>query len=490
MDEIHITFFQYIPLIDIVYSDNVRDGLVFFSNGLKTTAEIEKSYKNRQKNSRYPAGKAKVEEISIRNYSNLSWSWTGDGFNYYRNVRKQIFDNQPIRPLIALSTKSIKWIIDERNVNFLQATKRIELSNSLNGIIQKKVTFKIQKDIRRVFHNYLKLTVQQCNKEKGIELGRILRGVFKTSEGINVDISDTISCIEISKNNFEKIILNFNKKAVIKSQGVFLYVDGFNKIYIVYEKTPHKILRRRIIKVVSLVFGLKFLLRRMIYLLDYTFQDLGLREKTDVIEYILSTLNPENYSSKDQRLDLLLNHYQRVIFNRLAAKIQIDTSFQHLKEKIKSKIEKTPTYEVCYLFARNNIFTNRLKNELTIELEEKLEPDLSFKEKIILDFFVVKYTQELEDEGLVQMQVTREQPLGLITRNHIRTNINNWLKKMNLPTGTFTETELKKKPLPDVISSLEKKDLVRIFKKVKGKADFHLYLNDENMFVKKRIYQS
>jgi hypothetical protein len=46
-----------------------------------------------------------------------------------------------------------------------------------------------------------------------------------------------------------------------------------------------------------------------------------------------------------------------------------------------------------------------------------------------------------------------------------------------------------KKPLPDVIYKLGAKELIIFDKKERGRADFRICLNIENIFVKKEIYR-
>ena len=103
MDEIHVTYLQFIPLTELIYSDSVREPLKFLTSGLDLTKKIEQRYKRRREKKQIETSH-KVEDISIRNYSTLQWEWNNDGFNYYKSIRSLIFDQQPVRPLISLAT--------------------------------------------------------------------------------------------------------------------------------------------------------------------------------------------------------------------------------------------------------------------------------------------------------------------------------------------------------------------------------------------------
>ena len=490
MDEIHISFFQYLPLIEIIYSDFVREPLRFLANGLETTKEIERRYKQRRSEKVQSDFISKIEAISFRNYSNLKWCWNDDGFNYYRSIRNLTFDKQPVRSLIPMSTKAVKWKIDDNHVKCLASTKKIELNTYLVAKIQKKISLRMIEKNGKNFIRIHKLLQNQCNEEKKTVKQKILKGIFCKGHTVNANVSDTITIIEMIKSDYNKLYLEHSKSNFIRFEDVSFYLEDFNKVFIIYDKSPSKLFRARIIKVISLIFSLKFLHRRMDYLIDKgVLENLGVKEKSNLLEYLLSALDPGNYSSI-QRIDLLLKHYQRVIFSNFVKKNRLDSSFHILKEKVKIKIEKLPTYEVAYFFNRKNVFTNRLRDEVTLKLAKLPEPKLMSNERVMLDFFIHKYKEDLSDEGLMDLKVKRELPLGMLTRNYIRENINTWLSDKGLPIDTFTDTELKVPPLPSVIEALAKHDLVRIYKKEKGRAEFHIHLNDENDYVKNLIFLS
>ena len=340
-----------------------------------------------------------------------------------------------------------------------------------------------------ILPNYLNLLLKQCNREKKDDITKVLDGVFTDTKQVNVQASDSIAFIEINEQDFKKLNFDYRKTDLIKFDDVKIYLEKHNKLYLIHKKTSTKLFRRRILKVISLIFSLKFLIERMRILIDMgLLEELWLRKKADLLEYVLSALNPNNYSSS-QRINLLLKHYQRVIFSSFAGKMQIKRNFEYLKETIKLKIEEMPTYESGYFFNRRNIFTNRLKDQVMVKLDSQPEPELTEKERIMLDFLIGEYKKELSDEGLIGLKVKRSKTLGSVTRNYIRDNINAWLRSKELPTNTFTETELKK-PLPVIIDKLGKKNLIFIDKNVKGRTGFLICLNDESEFIKKEIFKS
>ena len=483
INEIHITIIQYLPLIEIVFSEHVREPLRFLENGLDTIKLIEREFKRRRRKD------SKSKFAFFPTYSDINWQWSNDGFNYYKGVRSLAFDNQPIRPLIYLSSNNIKWKINREEIDYLASIKRIELSPLLISKITKNISLRITNQNDEILPNYLNLLFKQCNKEKKDDITKVLEGVFTDTKQINVQASDSIAFIEINEQDFKKLNLDYRKTDLIKFDDVKIYLEKHNKLYLIHKKTSTKLFRRRILKVISLIFSLKFLIERMRILIDMgLLEELWLRKKADLLEYVLSALNPNNYSSS-QRINLLLKHYQRVIFSSFAGKMQIKRNFEYLKETIKLKIEEMPTYESSYFFNKKNIFTNRLKDQVMIKLAARPEPELAEKERIMLDFLIDQYKNELSDEGLIGLKVKRSKTLGSVTRNHIRDNINVWLRSRELPTNTFTETELKK-PLPVIIDKLGKKDLIVIDKNVKGRTGFLICLNDENDFIKKEIFRS
>ena len=491
MNDIKISIIQYLLLLEIILSENIREPLKFLGNGLDTIHTLETKFRERkhrkeQQNVKRNKGKAVVY---IPTYSYLDWSWNDDDFNYYRSVRKLVFEKQPIRPLIPLSTRSLKWKIEGTEICFLSATKKIELSLLLICKIKKRINIRPSEKIEEVLPTYLSFLRRKCNQEKINNVKKILNGIFEITQQINVQASDSIAIIELSDKVFEKLKLDIKKSDLIKFENVKIYFEKHNKIYLVYKGSTHKIFRSRVFKVVSLVLSLKFLIERVRNLIDMgILENLLFKQKANFLEYILVSLNPANYSSR-KKLNLLVNHYQRIIFSELTKKIDIKGNFRELKHSLQKKIEEMSAYESALFFSRKSIFTNRLRDEIVIKLAAQPEPELEDKERIMLDFLIDEYNDKVVKEGMIGMKVKRERIPGSITRNQIREKINPWLKNKGLPTSTFTETELKKS-MPDVIYKLGTKDLIIIDKKVRGRTGFLICLNDENKFIIKEIIRT
>ncbi|MHA1552558.1 MAG: hypothetical protein ACTSQC_11500 [Candidatus Heimdallarchaeaceae archaeon] len=483
MNEIYLTFYQFIPLIEIAYSPELRDHLKFLAEGSTTARTIEKCYKNKK----ISETSEDIKTAFLSTYSDLRWSWYNDGYNYYRNFRSFIFQNQPIRPLVPIISRTIKWkgtpTIDSKIVS----TKKAEISPILIGRSIKKIILKkTEKNVRDLESN-LKILLRFCNKSKNKEKMCFLNGVFKKTGAISIQDSDIITIIETDSQTYKNLDFTNQKIIRIHYGGIELLVHDMKKVYVIYKEKPPKVLRKRIEKIVSLVFSLKFLMQRATYLLSTDLiENMGIRDVSNIMEYFLSSLNPSTYSSQNIP-NLLPKHYQRMLFKSLCKNMNLLNNFSYLLEKIKKKILDMPAYEASLFFRKKNIFTNDLRDKVILTLAEEPEPELTEKERLMLDFFVYQYKKELEDDALYDFKVRRKQTLGSMSRNFIRTNINRWLEVKGFPTNTFTDNELKKTPVADVFSRLIKKDLIVIDQMEKGKTDFHLSLNEENKFIVKLL---
>ena len=176
-----------------------------------------------------------------------------------------------------------------------------------------------------------------------------------------------------------------------------------------------------------------------------------------------------------------------MLFKSLCKTMNLLNNFSYLLEKIKKKILEMPAYEASFFFKKKNIFTNDLRDKVILTLAEEPEPRLTEKERLMLNFFVSQYKKELEDDALYDFKVQRKETLGSMSRNVIRQKINRWLKDRGFPINTFTDNELKKSPIPDVISVLSNKDLILIDQVEKGRVDFILSLNEESRFIEKLL---
>ncbi len=483
MNEIYLTFYQFIPLIEITYSSELRDHLKFLAEGKTTARTIEKCYKNKKMCER----SEDIKTAFLSTYSDLRWSWYDDGYNYYRNFRSFVFQNQPIRPLVPIISRTVKWkgtpTIDSKIVS----TKKAEISPILIGrSIKKIILTKTDKNVKD-FESNLKVLLRFCNVSKNKEKMYFLNGVFKETGDISIQDSDIITIIETDPQTYKNLDFTNQKISRIYYGGIELLVHDMKQVYVIYKEKPPKILRKRVEKIISLFFSLKFLIQRATYLLSTDlFENMGIRDVSNIMEYFISSLNPSIYSSQNIP-NLLPKHYQRMLFKSLCKKMNLLNNFSYLLEKIKKKILEMPAYEASFFFNKKNIFTNDLRDKVILTLAKEPEPELTEKERLMLDFFVFQYKKELENDALYEFKVQREIPLGCMTRNGIRKDIKRWLEVRGFPTNTFTDNELKKSPVADVINRLNKKDLIIITQVTKGRTDFLLSLNDENSFIVKLL---
>ncbi len=483
MNEIYLTFYQFIPLIEIAYSPELRDHLKFLAEGNTTAETIEKSYKNKK----ICETSEDIKTAFFSTYSDLRWSWYDDGYNYYRNFRSFIFQKQPLRPLVPIISRTIKWKGTPTIASKIVSTKKAELSPILIGRSIKKIILKKTDKNVRDFESNLKLLLRFCNKSKNKEKMCFLNGVFKETGSISIQDSDIIAIIETDPLTYKNLDFTNQKIIRIYYGGIELFVHDMNKVYVIYKEKPPKVLRKRVEKIVSLFFSLKFIIQRATYLLSTDLlENMGIRAVSNLMEYFLSSLNPSIYSSQNIP-NLLPKHYQRMLFKSLCRKMNLLNSFSYLFEKIKKKILDMPAYEASFFFKKKNIFTNDLRDKVILTLAKEPEPELTEKERLMLDFFVSQYKKELENDALYDFKVRRKKTLGTMSRNFIRQNINLWLEVKGFPIDTITDNELKKTPVADVISRLNKKDLIIIDQVEKGKAELHLSLNEANKFIEKLL---
>ncbi|MCK5305234.1 MAG: hypothetical protein KAJ72_08285, partial [Candidatus Heimdallarchaeota archaeon] len=362
-----MTFYQFIPLIEIAYSPELRDHLKFLAEGNTTARTIEKCYKNKK----ISETSEDIKTAFLSTYSDLRWSWYNDGYNYYRNFRSFIFQNQPIRPLVPIISRTIKWkgtpTIDSKIVS----TKKAEISPILIGRSIKKIILKkTEKNVRDLELN-LKILLRFCNKSKNKEKMCFLNGVFKETGAISIQDSDIITIIETDPQTYKNLDFTNQKISRIYYGGIELLVHDMKKVYVIYKEKPPKVLRKRIEKIVSLFFSLKFLIQRATYLLSTDLlENMGIRDVSNILEYFLSSLNPSIYSSQNIP-NLLPKHYQRMLFKSLCNKMNILNNFSYLLEKIKKKILDMPAYEASFFFRKKNIFTIDLRDKVILTLAEE-----------------------------------------------------------------------------------------------------------------------
>ncbi len=483
MNEIYLIFYQFIPLIEITFSPELRDHLKFLAEGNTTARTIEKCYKNKK----ICETSEDIKTAFFPTYSDLRWSWYDDGYNYYRNFRGFIFQNQPLRPLVPIISRTIKWKITPALDSIIVSTKKAELSPILIGRSIKKVILKKTEKSVIDLESNLKVLLRFCNKSKNKEKMSFLNGVFTETGAISIQDSDIITIIETDPQTYKNLDFTNQKISRIYYGGINLLVHDMKKVYVIYKEKPPKVLRKRVEKIVSLVFSLKFLIQRATYLLSTDLlENMGVRDVSNVMGYFLSSLNPSIYSSQNIP-NLLPKHYQRMLFKSLCRKMNLLNNFSYLFEKIKKKILDMPAYEASFFFRKKNIFTNDLRDKVILTLAEEPEPKLTEKERLMLDFFIYQYKKELDNDALYDFKVRRKKTLGFMSRNFIRQNIKLWLEVKGFSTKAFTDNELKKTPVADVISRLNKKDLILIDQVEKGKTDLHLSLNEANKFVEKLL---
>ncbi|MHA1221975.1 MAG: hypothetical protein ACTSP3_01690 [Candidatus Heimdallarchaeaceae archaeon] len=496
MEEIHLYLYSFIPFVDIFYPKYSRNGLKFLIDGEKFIKNVEEEFQKIRKhkkniqedNEKYKNKDENITDIFILSYGNLKWKWYNDGYYYYRWVRPLMLDNQPIRPLIPIATRSINLKLDEKNIRVISKRKQIEISTILIAVLSRKVSSTITNFCKDDF-SLLRSITNKYKKEISEEKKRVLKALFKDSKIISTNISALLTIIECHEKNFKKLISNFNRRKIDTYKNkVYFYFEGYNKLYVIYKDEHKQIFRRRIIKAIIVAYTLRELLERINYLMDKNIiEELPLKEKIDFIEFILAVADPNNYSSLE-KIRLLPNIYQRVIFNTISEKIGLRKKFNILFDKIITKVKKMEQYELSIFLKRNNIFINRFKDNLRLISHEVREPKLSDKAKYLFLFFIDKFNEKVEelDNKFIQFKCDRNEPVVKLTTNMIREQINTWLKEKKLPISTITDRNLT--PVPsELIKELASKDLIIMKSSTAGKVKMYFYLNLRNEYVQKML---
>ncbi|MCG3256336.1 MAG: hypothetical protein KAU62_09645, partial [Candidatus Heimdallarchaeota archaeon] len=210
------------------------------------------------------------------------------------------------------------------------------------------------------------------------------------------------------------------------------------------------------------------------------FSEKHIEEKFEFFEYLLAVLEPTLYSSLEN-MKLLPKHYQRVLFKKSAEILSYSKYSEKIQEKVTNKIKTWELREQINFLSRKNTIINRIKTKYKLEREQLSEPVLSDKARLILNYLLDKYKEDVFTLGIAGLKVKTRLPIGSVSTNKIRQEINIWLKRKGLDTNLITDNELKKPP-PKFIAELNIKGLVEIKqpeKKIRTQYLYHVKENDE-----------
>ncbi|MHA1223334.1 MAG: hypothetical protein ACTSP3_08775, partial [Candidatus Heimdallarchaeaceae archaeon] len=408
-----------------------------------------------------------------------------DSYTYYKSTRDRICEKEPIRPLISFSTDFIKWRINESSFKVLNPRKKAEIFLSLVACITKKLSLE-NESATVPFKEKLKKLLHTCNKTKIEEKLAILSAVYSDYSNFHVRVSDVLTIIEVAQENKHLIDLKGKKKKIHVIDELKIVFLDFNKVLLIKKKKHTKLFVNRIIRIIQLVYSLKVIADSASNVLDKNLLDKkGIEEKFEFFEFLLAVLNPYLYSSIDN-MRILPHHYERILFKKTAEILSYYKFSANLEEKMKEKIKSWELREQVIFLSRGNIVINRLRSEYKLETKQIAAPILTIKEKAILDYLLDKYTEEVLEKGIAGLKVETKNPLGSVSANKIRNEINSWLKNKRKPPNLITDNELKRTP-PTMLAELNKKGLIKMKEPEKGRITYLYFVNEKDEYIQARL---
>ena len=484
-NRIDLTFNFFVPLLEILYEENVRKPLEFLKTSEKLCKKLEQFYFEKKNKSKDDRHKSKNQDFFVPKIGNVKLGLTTESYNYYRSTRAYICDKEPIRPVIAFVSNYIKWTIDKNNLELLKPRKRVEVFPSLVGSITKRVSLKITNETKNIQEKIDKVT-KICNREKTSEKLDILSAVFTDYSKFHVKESSTHTTIEIDSETLKKLNFDFKNKKKIRINGLNVVFLDFNKIILVREKKYNKLFIERIKQTINLIFMLRVLADRVIDILNKNIMNkMHIEVKFEFFEYLLAILNPVIYSSIEN-MKLLPKHYQRVVFKKTAEILAYNKYNDKIQEIITNKIKTWELREQVMFLSRGNIIINKIRTNYKIERNQINEPVLTEQERIMLEFLIDKYKEDVVTKGISGLKIKTPKPLGSTSAYGIRIEIKKWLIRKRIDSNLITESELRRKP-PKPLAGLNRKNLVNIKQPEKGRIEYLYSVNEEDDYIRARI---
>ncbi|MHA1667120.1 MAG: hypothetical protein ACTSUR_00575 [Candidatus Heimdallarchaeaceae archaeon] len=484
-EKIVLTFSFYVPLLEIIYEDTVRPLLNFLKTSEGLCSKLERIYFERKGHSLVMNKEKKKNPIFVPKIGDIKIKLRSDSYTYYKSTRDRICEKEPIRPLISFSTDFIKWRINESSFKVLNPRKKAEIFLFLVACITKKVSLE-SKTATIPFKEKLKRLLHSCNKTKLEEKLAILSAVYSDYSNFHVRESDILSIIEVPQENKHLIDLKGKKKKIHVIDELKIVFLDFNKVLLIKKKTHTKLFVTRIIRIIQLVFSLKVIADSASNVLDKNLLDKkGIEEKFEFFEFLLAVLDPHLYSSIDN-IRILPHHYERILFKKTAEILSYYKFSANLEEKIKDKVKFWEIREQVLFLSRDNPVINCLKSKYKFEREQVTEPVLTLKAQVILNYLLDKYKDEVLERGIVGLKVDTKRPLGSVSANGIRKEINSWLIKKGFEPSLITDNELKKTP-PAMLAELNKKGLVEIKEPEKGRTMYLYFVNEKDEYIQTRL---
>ncbi|MHA1223770.1 MAG: hypothetical protein ACTSP3_11110 [Candidatus Heimdallarchaeaceae archaeon] len=484
MDEFRVSLFKYLPMLEILWNKSLRKPLEFLKSNVQASKVIYQSFSEGEKDKVNHNTLPFVPQIGPF-YLNIN----KDCYIYLRNLKYLIRDDQPIRPIIPLSTSIVKWKKAKRDLKqTFNQNLVFKLYPNLVGEIEK--SYSVSHTIsEHSFKTLLEKSKEIFNQEQNQEKERFMDAVFESTEGVNLFLSDLLVIIECTAVNCEKLGLIQSVFDAERIKGGWIKELKHNYWLIIYgNPKPSKKFRERIITALKLPFLLRVLGKRIQYLLEIGKEDeFGLREKLSYYEFIISVLNPDYYYSKERFSFLLPKNYQRAMFNKVSQLLKLDTLYNSVKKVILKRIENWEHYEQYAILSKRNIVLNQIKEELSIKFKKCPSVNLTRREVAVLSLFRREFLRQFRKEGFSRRYAEKHETFAGKTKNFLVENIRKWLKDNGYEENLISQTELKE-PYPTILRNLVDRDLL-IRTPIKESSS-HLYsLNLENEFIKKFVFE-
>jgi len=487
MDEIKVSFFQYLPFIEVLWKEEIRPQLNFLTENTKILDYIKQEFDLKKNSSQ----KTKISSLFLLNHGNLSWFFSNDIYPYFRKSKLLLFYNEPVRPIIPFSAKSNDWQLDSHFKDFTFNSKtKISLYPSLCAEIRKSCSIKVNQ-IKE--HN---LDIQLSSLKKIVysqqleEKMRIFRTLFTNYQDLSIELSDISTIIEYTLANY--VELNQDKELLslkrIPNIG-WIDLDEQHIIRVIYSnpKPSHKF-RKRVLKSISYAFLMKNLRTRINYLLDTRIdQHLIYKTKLDFLEYVVSVLNPEFYSSKLKKSYFFPFHYQRLLFSEVYNNLKEKGKYENILRELNEIMSSWESHELCGLLLRNNMVTNILRMLYSNTKLNIQPPPLNDRKKALIGFLKNEFINQLEKDGLQPHYIKERKYYAGRSANYFRDYLRKWMKGKYDPS-IISLKELKETPIA-VLESLYIDGLIKITYIEETRTKLLYSLNLDNPFIQKLLFE-
>jgi len=486
--EIRTTFLQHVSLIDILWSKDIREQFKFLikNEAILTNTIEDFKFQSKNKKSQY------LSELFLLDYGHLRWSSSQDIYIYIRNCKNLLFKNETLRPIISFSPKSRKWKIENfssKPVN--NSISKVNFHISLVAEIAKSFSITTNNlDIENSFIEYLKPIKQVVYNEQVSEKQRILKVFYKIPENHSVRMSNILTVIECSKSDFDKLGIRTDLSSIprIPKAGWIHHLNETTLVLIYNSSKVSSKFRKRVIRSLTYPFILKCIRNEINFLFDRGIDTkLSFNQKIMFIEYAISVLNPDFYSSKTKRSYLLPLHYQRKLFFYIYDKIGERTMFENILNETLDVLSSWESYELLSLLIKQTMISKLLRQRFKNEKLTLQNPSFSEREIIIITFLKKEFYKQLERDGLSYAIVKDISSYGGRSANYLREHLHKWMKG-KYDSALITHTELKVSPIV-LLEKMQIKGYLNIKYVEKTKTKLLYSLNLDNKLIQKLIFE-